>query len=145
MESKVGNKVFVKAYNPNTDKYEPTEVVVEEVSHLQGYETVRYHNPHVPSTWGGSWDKPIDPRKKQQQIVSKNKMTNGQFAAKYGISLETLRERWMDFVENEGYTDDGKAHETFGDFLDYVYRLRIQTHEPFDGGRGAGSLGQPID
>jgi hypothetical protein len=72
-------------------------------------------------------------------------MTNGQLAAKYGISLETLHERYMDWVENEGYTDDGKAHETFGAYLDYVYRLRVKNQEPFDGGRGAGSMGQPID
>jgi len=140
--TKIGDKVMVKAYNPKTNEYEPTEVVVEEVSHLQGYETVKYHNPHCPASWGSSWDKPINPNEKPQ---TRKGITNGQLAAEYGISLKTLQSRWMDFVENEGYTDDGKEHETFSDYLDYVYGLRIQNQEPLDGGRGAGSLGQPID
>lgn len=143
MTTKTGDKVIVKAYNPLTDKYEPTQVTVEEVSYLQGYETVRYKNPHTPSHWGTSWDRPIDPNEKAQ--TPRKGMTNGQLAAKYGISLETLRERYADWVENEGYTDDGKEHETFGAYLDYVYRLRVKNQEPFDGGRGAGSMGQEID
>ncbi len=149
MTTKIGDKVFVNAYHPETDDYRPTQVEVLEVSYLQGYETVRYQYTLPPDKFypdgrtGYAWDKPIDPNEKPKQ--TRKGMTNGQLAAKYGISLETLRERWMDFVENEGYTGDGEAHETFGDYLDYVYRLRIQNQEQFDGGRGAGSMGQPID
>lgn len=149
MATKIGDKVKVKVYNPETNKYEPTEVVVLEVSNLQGYETVRYQYTLPPNKFfpdgqtGDAWDKPIDPNEKPQ--VRGKGMTNGQLAAKYGISLETLREQWMDFVQNEGYTDDGEEHNTFGAYLDYVYRFRVQNQEPFDGGRGAGSMGQPVD
>lgn len=143
MKSKVGDKVTVMMYHPNTDDYQPTQAVVEEVSQLQGYETVRCK--HYDSHFGSAWYKVIDPTDPSPKAAPKNRMTNGQLAAKYGISPETLRERWADFVENEGYTEDGKEHGTFGDYLDYVYRLRIESREPFDGGRGAGSLGQQSD
>jgi len=149
MTAKIGDKVIVKAYNEETDKYEPTEVVVLEVSNLQGYETVRYQYTLRPDKFypngrtGYAWGKPIDPNERPQ--TPRKGMTNGQLAAKYGISLETLREHFIDFVDNEGYTGNGKEHETFVDYLDYVCHSCIQSQEPFDGGRGAGSMGQPID
>jgi hypothetical protein len=80
------------------------------------------------------------------QTRTRKGMTNGQLAAKYGISLETLRDYFLDFVENEGYTSDGEEHETFVDYLSYVTRYHHPRNiDQYDGGRGAGSLGRPID
>ena len=143
MSAQIGDTVTVIMYDPEKDAYLPKQAVVLEVSQLQGYETVRCQH-YIPSL-GCGWHKVIDPAKSNQKTEPKNKITNGQLAARHGISLSTLRDRWMDFVENEGYTGDGEAHETFGDYLDYVYRLRVRNSEPFDGGRGAGSMGQQID
>lgn len=141
MSTKIGDKVIVMAYNPQTNRYETTEVVVLEVSR----DTVRYQNPHCPPHWGTSWDRPIDPTNPTKSETNTMSVSGRKLAAKYRVSLDAIRAQWTDFVQHEGYADDGTECQTFGDYLDYVYQSRIGNNDPIDGGRGAGAMGQRID
>ena len=66
-------------------------------------------------------------------------MTNAEYAASKGITLEQLRAENMAFLQCEGYDDAGNEYETLDAWLDR--KQPKQTLDPVDGGRGAGMLG----
>ena len=66
-------------------------------------------------------------------------MTIAEYAKSKGITVERLRAESLEFLNCEGYDDDGNEYETLDAWLD---RKPIRDpYEPYDGGRGAGMLG----
>ena len=65
-------------------------------------------------------------------------MTNAEYAADKGITLEQLRKENLAFLECEGFDADGNEYETLDEWLDRKPLRQIM--DPVDGGRGVGQL-----
>lgn len=66
-------------------------------------------------------------------------MKRSEYAAKKGITVEKLMQEEMEFLQNEGYDDAGNEYDTLDAWID---RKPIQDPiDPYDGGRGAGQMG----
>ena len=68
------------------------------------------------------------------------KMTNSEYAASKGITVEQLRAENMAFLQCEGYDDAGNEYETLDAWLDR--KAPKETMDPVDGGRGVGQYGK---
>jgi hypothetical protein len=73
-------------------------------------------------------------------------MTYNDLAKKYGVEVSDIRRAIIDFVQSEGCLNDGREANNTLEYLDMIFSNRPSvSHAPFDGGRGMGSMGQPID
>ncbi len=67
-------------------------------------------------------------------------MRKAEYAASKGITIDQLQKEEMDFLQSEGFDDDGVEYQTLGEWLNR--RPVKQIMDPFDGGRGAGQYGR---
>lgn len=58
------------------------------------------------------------------------KKTIAEAAAEYGLTVEQFRAAQMQFLQSEGFHDDGHESETLHDWL--TYRRRQEPREPAD-------------
>ena len=78
-------------------------------------------------------------------IPQRDQLTNSKSAnaALYGLSAAEYVSACHDWLENEGYDGSGNAYE---DVYEWLTTPHGEMHpDDYDGGRGIGSLGQPID
>ena len=67
-------------------------------------------------------------------------MTNREYAASKGITLEQLQAERMAWLQCEGYDDAGREYDTVDAWLD---RKPVrESRDPYDGPRGAGQYGR---
>ena len=58
-------------------------------------------------------------------------MNRQELAAKYGVTPERIRDESLEFLQCEGYLDDGTECETFCAWLERRLRPRVKP-EPFE-------------
>jgi hypothetical protein len=58
-------------------------------------------------------------------------MKKSELAKKYNTTMENIGRLYIEWIENEGWTEDGQDCETFGEYLDAVLTPTTSATEPF--------------